>query len=434
MDGQIKTEPAARANRTQLDQIGERVNAILAEGEQGVVDAVDCILQTAADLRASDIHFEPWDEAISLRFRLDGLLHEAARLPKSCQERLMARIKVLARMAVYHKHMPQDGRIDPDRSKCGCAFRVAAFPTIYGEKVSLRLLGEQDRPLNLGELGLPQTVTDTLRQLVGRASGVVLLTGPSSSGKTTTIYALLRALMADRETPPHVVTIEDPVEYRLGNVAQTQIGPPTELTFATALRSLLRQDPEVIVVGEIRDAETAHMAIQAGLTGHLVISTIHCGTAAGVFTRLLDMGIEPFLVASSLTGVLAQRLVRRVCEACAEPYQPDSHLLTALGLSSGDGYRRGRGCPACQGIGYKGRTALGELLLVDDALSEAVLAWKRTRVLHGIAMDSGMHPLVRDGLDKARAGVTALEEIARVLPPEVKHPKREEARENGRYE
>jgi len=424
MDGQVKTE---------LDHIGERVNAILAQGEQGVVDAVDHILQTAAELRASDIHLEPWDEAISLRYRVDGLLHEAARLPKSCQERLMARIKVLARMAVYHKYAPQDGRIDPDRSKCGCAFRVAAFPTIYGEKVSLRLLGEQDRPLNLDELGLSQAVTDTLRQLAGRASGVVLLTGPSSSGKTTTIYALLRALMADRETPPHVVTIEDPVEYRLGNVAQTQIGPPTELTFATALRSLLRQDPEVIVVGEIRDAETAHMAIQAGLTGHLVISTIHCGTAAGVFTRLLDMGIEPFLVASALTGVLAQRLVRRVCPECAEPYHPAPHLLSAFSLSGEGAYRRGRGCPACRGIGYKGRTALGELLLVDDALSDAVLAWKRTRTLHEIAVDSGMHPLIRDGLDKARAGVTTVEEIARVLPPAVKHTEREEERDNGRH-
>ncbi|MBM3290377.1 MAG: hypothetical protein FJY92_09520, partial [Candidatus Hydrogenedentes bacterium] len=281
------------------------VDALESPGDSGAVDAVDLALEHAVALRATDVYVEPWDDCTAVRYRIDGILHDAARVPKAHHARIVARIKILARMVTYHKDTPQDGRIDADASRCGRVVRVSAFPTVNGERVVLRVMDAAGSSLELDALGFDAEVARGLRTLIERPTGAILLTGPSSSGKTTTIYALLHEVLARRTPAPHVVTIEDPVERRLARVSQTEIAPNHGLTFATALRSLLRQDPEVIMVGEVRDADTAQTAIQAGLTGHLVVTTIHSGTAAGVFARLLDMGVEPYLATSSVTGVLA---------------------------------------------------------------------------------------------------------------------------------
>ena len=414
------TEQPVNTGLITLAKIRDELVGRLGSGDTGATQAVDIAIRQAVLHRASDLHFEPWNDCLSLRYRIDGILHEVARIPKAHQERIIARIKILARMVVYQKDAPQDGRIDADEIRGDKEMRVSTFPTVYGEKVVVRIFDSSRNVLALDFLGFRPEVVADLRDLIFRPQGTVLLTGPSSSGKTTTIYALLRELAASREPAPHIVTIEDPVECRLGKVSQTQINPHAGFTFESALRSLLRQDPEVIMVGEIRDAETARTAIQAGLTGHLVISTIHSGTAAGVFTRLLDMGIEPFLIASSVTGVLAQRLVRVNCSRCTAEYTPEASLLARYELDAEKTvFRRGTGCDGCQGIGYRGRTAIGELLIVNEEVADLVLARSRTRVLHDAVVRSGMVTLVEDGVEKAGLGVTALEELRRVLPPAV---------------
>ena len=385
--------------------------------DTSAVDALDLAFMQAALHRASDLHFEPWDDCLALRYRIDGILHDVAYLPKAHQSRIVARLKILARIVTYQRDIPQDGRIEPEATPCGKAMRVSTFPTVNGERILVRILDPTDSPVTLGDLGFDVPLTSALRDLISRPQGTLLLTGPSSSGKTTTIYALLREILHKRSPAPHVVTIEDPVEYRLGRIAQTEVNPHAGLTFEAALRAVLRQDPEVIMLGEIRDPATAHAAIQAGLTGHLVISTIHSGTASGVFTRLIDMGVEPFLVASSVTGVLAQRLVRKVCPHCTEPTAPDERLRTQYGLAGVEGdYRRGGGCDRCEGIGYSGRTAIGELLAVDDVIAELILERTRTITIHEAALASGMTPLAQDGADRVRRGITTLDELHRVLP------------------
>jgi type II secretory ATPase GspE/PulE/Tfp pilus assembly ATPase PilB-like protein len=400
-----------------LRQLREELPRLLEDPQNGAVHAVQAVLHQAVLHGASDVHFEPWLDALGVRFRIDGILHDVAALPRAQQDMLVARLKVLARLVGYQRDLPQDGRIDAADAPGGKAMRVSTFPTVNGEKIVVRVLGATRHSLRLDELGFEDEIAAGLRNIVSRAQGTLLLTGPSSSGKTTTIYALLQELMARPGATPNIVTVEDPVEYRLDRIAQTEIKPHAGFTFDAALRAVLRQDPEVIVIGEIRDPETARIAIQAGLTGHLVISTIHSGTAAGVFTRLLDMGIEPFLVASSVTGVLAQRLVRMNCPCCRAPYSPDPALRVRFGIEDPDRlFVRSTGCDACQGIGYRGRTALGELLTVDEAVAEEILTRPRTRVLHEAAVRGGMIEIERDGLCRAQSGATTLEELMRVLP------------------
>ncbi|MCP4645745.1 MAG: type II/IV secretion system protein [bacterium] len=403
-----------------LVDLGCALESVLATGgDAAAIQAVDTILMHAAHYRASDIHLEPWDDALAIRFRIDGILHDIALLPKDHQQRIIARVKILARIVVYQRDTPQDGRIEPEGTPCGKAMRVSTFPTVNGEKIVMRILDAAQGLLPLDALGFRGDVLSVLRGFCERPQGTLLLTGPSSSGKTTTIYALLQELLTTRQTPPHIVTVEDPVEYRLRRVAQTEVNPNTGFTFEAAIRALLRQDPEVIMIGEIRDAETARSAIQAGLTGHLVISTIHSGTAAGVFTRLIDMGIEPFLLASSVTGVLAQRLVRANCPHCAAAYDPDPALRTRFGLADGDAaFLHGTGCDACQGIGYSGRTAISELLTMNDELGDLILARSRTAALHEAALRHRMTTLAEDAAIRVREGTTTLEELNRVLPPE----------------
>ena len=395
----IEADPAGEQDRALPFAEVERLLAhLLDKGDAGraecpgVIDLIDAAVAQALLHRASDIHLEPWEDCTALRYRIDGLLHVVARLPRKHHEQIVGRIKVLARVITYQKDVPQDGRIDPDATPSHRAMRVSTFPTVYGEKVVIRLLDADPGLFSLDALGFTSAVVSALRAAIERPQGTLLLTGPASSGKTTTIYALLQEILERRAPTAHVVTIEDPVEYRLGRVAQTEVNPHVGFTFEAALRAVLRQDPEVIALGEIRDRETAHAAIQAGLTGHLVISTIHSGTAAGVFTRLLDMGVEPFLVASSVTGVLAQRLVRKCCPKCAA-----------------------KGCEACQGIGYTGRTAIGELLVMNDAIAELILGRARTHTIHEAAMLQGMAPLQTDAATRIRDRITTLEEVRRVL-------------------
>ncbi|HRI87118.1 MAG TPA: GspE/PulE family protein [Candidatus Hydrogenedentes bacterium] len=398
---------------------GELLGLLETGGESGAVDALDCALKHAAAHGATDVHLEPWEDCSALRFRIDGILHDVAQLPRAHHPRLAARVKILARMVTYQRDLPQDGRIDPEQGG-GKAIRVSTFPTVNGERVVLRMMEGADALMQVRSLGFDDSIAERLGNLIRRPQGTLLLTGPSSSGKTTTIYALLRDLLDNRVPAPHVVTIEDPVERRLPGMAQTEIAPHQGFTFEAALRSLLRQDPEVIMVGEIRDADTARTAIQAGLTGHLVVSTIHSGSAAGVFTRLLDMGVEPYLAASSVSGVLAQRLVRRVCEKCAAPYTPDPLLLRTYGMNDFEGsFLRGAGCAACHGIGFHGRTAIGELLCPGESFSELVLKQSRTSVLQELAEREGMRTLLHWGAQYVREGKTTVEELQRVLPPVV---------------
>lgn len=411
-------EPPPIEEALPLGAIEEVVLNQLGLGDQGAILAVDTLIGQAIHHMASDLHLEPWRECLAIRYRLDGVLHEVAEIPREHQERIVARIKVLAKLVVYQKDTPQDGRIDAHADRLGRALRVSTFPTINGEKTVIRILDAQQDLFDIGTLGFRDEVVEGLRELIFRPQGTLLLTGPSSSGKTTTIYALLRELMDSHEPSRHIVTIEDPVEYQLDRIAQTQISPHLGFTFETAFRSILRQDPDVITVGEIRDTDTARTVVQAGLTGHLVISTIHSGTAAGVFSRLLDMGIEPFLVASSVTGVLAQRLVRANCESCAQPYTPD-HALRSRYMILDDEvtFKKGTGCDACRNIGFSGRTAIGELLMVNEEIADLVLSRARTRKLQEAARRNRMTTLLDHGVQRAVEGTTTLEELRHVVPP-----------------
>lgn len=400
-----------------LMAIDAHVREALTARDSGVVTAVDRLIRQGVYHRASDIHFEPWAACLAVRFRIDGVLHMVARLPLDHAAQMVSRVKVLARLVAYQKQMPQEGRIDAHEDRLSAAMRVSTFPTVHGEKAVIRIMGTPEMLLPLHALGFRADIVGALRDFMYHPHGVLLLTGPSSSGKTTTIYALLREIAAMRHPAAHIVTIEDPVEYELGEIAQSEVQPQAGFTFGHALRSLLRHDPDVIMVGEIRDEETARTAIQAGLTGHLVISTIHSGTAAGVFTRLLDMGVEPFLVASAVSLVLAQRLVRLNCLSCREAYDPDEAVQARLGLAGHAGpFVRGAGCDRCQGIGFRGRSAIGEMLSMNDTLAELILARSRTRTIHQAAMAARMVSLRSDGVAKALAGLTTLEELRMVLP------------------
>ncbi|MCF6283652.1 MAG: Flp pilus assembly complex ATPase component TadA [Candidatus Hydrogenedentes bacterium] len=407
-----------KARAIPLKQIQTELLAALEKtDESGVADAVDLLISQGAYHGCSDIHLEPWTDYFSLRYRIDGILHQCAFIPKEFQAKINARIKVLADLVVYRKDVPQDGRIDFEKTTCGRPLRVSTVPTVKGEKTVIRLLGDMMETYTLTSLGFQPKVLNTLREIIMRTSGTLMLTGPSSSGKTTTIYALLVEMMALQKNTTNIVTIEDPVEYTMDRISQIQTNPHADFTFATALRAILRQDPEIIMVGEIRDLETAQMAIRAGLTGHFVISTIHSGTAAGVFTRLLDMGIEPFLVASSVTAVLAQRLIRLNCPECTEAYTPDPGMRARF-YSGKKRYKffRGTGCDACNNIGFRGRATIGELLTVDQQLAETILEQPTTSKLEALAITKGMETMAEDGFAKARKGITALEELARVLP------------------
>ncbi|NJD38109.1 MAG: type II secretion system protein GspE [Geobacter sp.] len=378
--------------------------------EAPVIRLLNAILFQAVKERASDIHIEPYERTLEVRFRIDGILHLKLDPPRMLQEALVSRVKIMANLNIAEKRLPQDGRMKVLVGGHEVDIRVSVVPTQYGERTVLRLLDRKQGIKSLGEIGFSPRDTAIMERLLGRTSGIILVTGPTGSGKTTTLYAALSRL--DRQEK-NIITIEDPIEYQLSGVGQIQVHAKIDLTFAAGLRAVLRQDPDIIMVGEIRDAETAEIAMQASLTGHLVLSTLHTNDAATAVTRLIDMGIEPFMVASSLAGILAQRLVRTICPHCRESYQPEQQLP---GLP--ETLYRGRGCERCNGLGTQGRTGSYELLPVDAELCGMITRRVPAGEIKAYALSRGMRTLRDDGMAKVAAGITTLEEVLRVTQEE----------------
>jgi type II secretory ATPase GspE/PulE/Tfp pilus assembly ATPase PilB-like protein len=377
------------------------------------VSAVNTLLDRAAAQRASDIHIEPQAQKLLVRFRVDSVMYDEMSLPSDYHASISSRLKILAKMDIAEKRMPQDGRFEGRFNGQAYDVRVSTVPSVFGETVVLRLLPKYASMRRLRELGLSQDHLEIMEDIVRRPYGMLLSTGPTGSGKTTTLYASL--IKIDRISK-NCITIEEPVEYQLPRVTQIQVHPKIGLTFAAGLRHILRQDPDVIMVGEIRDSETMQMAIQAALTGHLLFSTLHCNDAAGAPVRLIDMGAEPVLVASSLCSIIAQRLVRRICPKCKEAYEPSPAILGRLGITDKNAvFYHGRGCGECRGTGYRGMIAVFEIMTVEDTLRSAIVRKASAGELRGLARDLGCRSLRDDGLEKAREGVTTVEEIMRAV-------------------
>ncbi len=378
---------------------------------------VTCLVQDALRLGASDLHIEPWENSLAVRARVNGVLTEVAHLSLDLMEKVSMRFKVMANLVTYQTGMPQDGTALGGPELDNVQLRVSVFPTTRGEKIAVRLFDPRDRRFDLHTLGFDDSTLRGLLRLLKRTSGLLLFTGPTGSGKTCTMYSSLCHIMQRDGSSVSISTVEDPVEFNLPMVSQTQINPAQGFTYATALRSLMRQDPQVVMVGEIRDPETAAIAVQAGLTGHLVFSTIHSGLSAGAFTRLINMEIEPFMLASSILGVLGLRLMRRNCPACAQPYEPEASQLKVVPADSlpAAQFRRGTGCERCNQTGFSGRMPVTELLVVTEPFREAVLKKMPTSALEDIAIEQGMRTLWQNGVYRALTGQTALEEIVRVL-------------------
>ncbi|MGH7659248.1 MAG: GspE/PulE family protein, partial [Gemmatimonadales bacterium] len=383
-----------------------------------VIRYVNLLIREAHDSGASDIHLEATREGLRVRLRVDGVLGELPSPPNGLRAAVISRIKLLAELDIAQRMVPQDGRIRVRLESRELDLRVSTVPTLYGESVVLRLLDRGGRPVSLEELGMPQAILDEFRRLCSKSHGIILSTGPTGSGKTTTLYA---ALGLRHPTEEKVITLEDPVEYNLPGVTQVPVHTGSGVTFATALRSLLRQDPDVLMVGEMRDAETTAIAVQAAMTGHLVFSTLHTNDAISSLTRLADLGVESYMLAASIEGVLAQRLVRKICPDCRERYRPEPAAAAVLAgqpvpVGGSSSYlQRGRGCPGCRQTGYRGRTGIFELLPMTDALRQALLGAPDIMDLRRIAGEQGMTTLKQDGWSKAQAGITTVEEVLRVV-------------------
>jgi len=377
----------------------------------------DLIMMQAIHDRASDIHLEPDEKNLRVRFRIDGYLFETLTLPKAIHPALTSRIKILAEMDIAETRLPQDGNFNVRMENRGFEIRVSTFPTIYGENVVLRLLDQTSPLLSLEDLGFSEEMLQQFRQLLRRTNGIILVTGPTGSGKTTTLYACLNLI---NSTEKNIITIEDPVEYRLPLIRQTQVNPKAGITFATGLRSILRQDPDVIMVGEIRDLETSEIAIQAALTGHLVLSTLHTNDAPEAITRLMDIGVEPYLISSSLIGVLAQRLVRKICPHCKIPIPLEKEVLKEFeeilpNSSPPTTIFRGKGCKQCKQSGYLGRTGIFELLVVNEKIKRLISEKASIQMIREVAREElGLKSLREDGLLKVLKGITTINEVDRV--------------------
>ena len=386
--------------------------------EEPVIKLVDEIIVSALERSASDIHFEPFREQFTIRYRIDGVLHDTKRqIPVTYQPAVISRLKLMARMKIDERRLPQDGRTRFVGPQGPIDIRVSSVPTQFGESMVLRLLGHEEVQLDFASLGMPSAVKSAFRRAIFRSYGLVLVTGPTGSGKTTTLYAAINSLNAPDKK---ILTIEDPVEYQLQGVNQIQVKPKIGLTFASALRSFLRQDPDVILVGEIRDTETAEIAIHAALTGHLVFSTLHTNDSAGAITRLQEMGVEPYLLTSSLLGVMAQRLVRRICPQCARtrPFSIEitQHLQNIVGHGGEvpTEERHGNGCELCGHRGYSGRTGLYEWMEISDDIRQLVLKRMDSMTIGAAAQSQGMSTLLQAGIAKVAEGVTTFEEVLRV--------------------
>jgi type IV pilus assembly protein PilB len=379
--------------------------------EAPVIKLVNFLLTQAQHNRASDIHIEPDENIVRVRNRIDGVLYDVASLPKYLQAAVISRCKIMSDMNIAVKRAPQDGRFKIDIEGNPLDLRVSTFPTLYGENVVMRLLDARSVMIGLEELGFSPNDLERFTQLLANPFGIILVTGPTGSGKTTTLYSALNLLNSPKK---NILTVEDPVEYRIFGIRQSQVNPKAGMTFAAGLRSILRQDPDIIMVGEIRDLETVEIAIHAALTGHLVLSTIHTNDAPSTLTRLIDMGVKPFMIASSTIGILAQRLVRVICPECKEPYRPSEQMLAGLGMplpKKDVTFYTGKGCKACKEIGYRGRTSIYELLAMSDRIRELLSTKASLDIIRKAAREEGMRTMRENGLEKVLQGITTLEEV-----------------------
>ncbi len=399
--------------RLEVDVDVDDVHSLeMAANEAPIVRFVNIVLQQAIKDKASDIHFEPFADEFRIRYRIDGALFEMSPPPKHLAIPVISRLKVMSGLNIAERRLPQDGRIELRVNRKPIDLRVSTLPTRYGESVVLRVLDRTVVSLDLDNLGMQESVVHDLRQMIARPNGIVIVTGPTGSGKTTTLYSGLKEINVIEDK---LLTAEDPVEYDIEGIMQVPVKESVGMTFAAALRSFLRQDPDRIMVGEIRDVETASMAVQASLTGHLVMSTLHTNDAAGAVTRLIDMGVEPFLISSTMIGVLAQRLIRRVCLQCKEEYDPDDMELKLLGLTReqiGDHkFCRGRGCDRCNNTGYRGRVGIFELLPISSAVQALINERKPTQFIKDKAVEEGMITMRQDGIRQVLAGITTAAEV-----------------------
>jgi len=418
-------EVAEELDSQNLDQLVDEVAAsddlLDVVNRPPVIRLVNDILFRALQLRASDIHVHPYESKIQIRYRVDGILYDVLSLNRNVLPLIISRIKVMAGMDIAERRLPQDGRSSVRLGQREVDLRVSTVPTSFGERCVLRILDKSTGVFALDELGLWADDLARLDSLLNRAHGVIFVTGPTGSGKSTTLYACLNRINSAEK---NVITIEDPIEYQLTGISQIQVASKKGMTFATSLRHVLRQDPDVIMVGEVRDVETARMAIQSSLTGHLVFSTLHTNDSAGAVSRLLDLGVEPYLASSSLIAIMAQRLVRRVCPDCRQPSTPTAHELSELGLrtpeQNGDAnFYVGKGCERCFQTGYRGRTGIYELMLINDEIQDLIYQRATAGSIKKLALQAGMQTLRMDGARKALAGITTVAEVLRVTQADV---------------
>jgi general secretion pathway protein E len=398
-----------------ISQIEETGDLLDDTSDAPVIKLVNLMFSQAVRAGASDIHIEPFKSRLAIRQRVDGILYDMFSPPSHIQSALVSRIKVMAKLNIAEKRLPQDGRTEIRIADKNVDIRISTLPTAFGERVVLRLLDKSSVLLKLTDLGMTQERLNQFNNLIHAAHGIILVTGPTGSGKTTTLYAALSTI---NNTDINIITVEDPIEYQMEGIGQVQVNPKINLTFANGLRSIVRQDPDVILVGEIRDLETAEIGIQAALTGHLVFSTLHTNDSSSAVTRLIDMGIEPFLVTSSVNAILAQRLVRRLCKTCREPIEPDRESMESIGITpemlEGRTLYRDKGCPDCLQTGHRGREGIFELLLTDDEIKSTILRTSDANAIKKVAVEHGMITLRKDGARKVLEGIITIEEVFRV--------------------
>ncbi|MDN3511735.1 MAG: type II secretion system ATPase GspE [Candidatus Jettenia sp.] len=407
-EGEIKEEDAVTSNIEVMEDV-EQLRDMASEAP--VIRLVNNTLTKAIEIGASDVHLEVFEKNARLRYRVDGVLRELTPPPREIYNAIISRIKIMAKLNIAEKRLPQDGRIKMKVAGKEIDLRVSIIPMSHGEGVVMRILDRTAVTLDLEALGFSQEFLGKFRRMVNKPEGMLLVTGPTGSGKTTTLYAVLKELVSPEIK---IVTVEDPVEYSMEDVNQIQVNPQIDLTFASGLRSILRHDPDIILIGEIRDRETASIAIQAALTGHLVFSTLHTNDSASAFTRLIDMGMEDYLISSCIIGILAQRLVRKICTQCRESYIPEEDLRKTAGLKEGEPLYKSRGCDACNNLGFKGRKCIAEFLYVDDAIRRLIISHKDSNEIMKEAVKRGTRTLWEDGLEAVRKGETTLDELLRV--------------------
>ena len=408
----------ARFSRQEDEQIAEKIEDLVVSDEAGqIVQLISSIMKEAMDSGASDIHFEPCGDEMNIRFRTDGILRDVMTIPTEMKKEVTSRVKILARLNITEKRKAQDGHISLNYKGVDYDLRVSIIPTIDGEKTVIRILDKNRVSIDLASLGFDDEEKALVENGINRPYGMILVTGPTGSGKTTTLYAMLRTIDAIGK---NIITIENPVEYKLDRINQIQIAPENGETFASALRSILRQDPDVIMVGEIRDLETAEIAVQAALTGHLVLATLHTNDAVTAITRLRELGIASFLISSCVVMAIAQRLVRKICPDCRQGYTPDEKTLELFGIDQDPqgGFARGKGCLYCFETGFQGREGAFEVLMIDDDLQNAILQDKSSLEMKKTAVQKGMKTLLDTAIAKVNSGITTVEEIKRVIAPE----------------